>query len=107
MLTQEKTNKHTYISRYNGFKIYYNSNDGKYCNGRTAWLKKQQSYILYVTEKGDTWDNLSLKFYGNPTYYWVILDGNRLLDPFDSVPIGVQIKIPVLSDIEFMKGERE
>ena len=51
---------------------------------------------------GDTWDNLSLLYYGNPTYYWVICSFNRVQDPFKELVVGEKIKIPTISVIKFL-----
>ena len=101
MLQQEKIISTDHISRYNGFSSYYNTEDEKYMGGRVAWLSDDTTYLNYVTQKNDTWENIALKYYANPTFWWVILDANKIADPFMECKPGYQIKIPVLSNITF------
>lgn len=102
-----KTN--TFFSRYNGFSYYYNklsekkvkikdSNgdyvidsftglpayqiEGKYNMSTSSWLKDSDEFEAYTVKKGDTYDSIALDKYNNPTYYWIICDFNRIIDPF-------------------------
>ena len=65
------------------------------------WLYDDTPYIIYTAKQGDTYDNLALRYYANPTYWWIITDFNRVLDPFVSPKIGEKIKIPIFSNLEF------
>lgn len=89
------------LSRYQVFPYFYYYNDSKYCYGTTAQLKNNTNYINYIVQVGDTFDTLALKFYNNPTYYWIICDFNRIQDPFSTLKEGATIKIPTFSDIEY------
>lgn len=89
------------LSRYQAFPYFYNSVDDKYIYGTTSQLDDSTIYSSYIVEKGDTWDSLALKFYNNPTRYWVILDFNRIQDPYIEPKEGQKIKIPNLSSIIF------
>ena len=64
-------------------------------------MKDTTPYQIYTVKKNDTWDLLALENYNNPTYYWILLDFNRIQDPFVELKEGTQIKIPTLSSIEF------
>lgn len=82
-ILKEKTAKTSnYFSRYNGLFYYYNELDGKYQLSTKSWLKYNNDYITHSVEEGDTWDKLALKYYNNPTYYWIICDYNKIIDPF-------------------------
>jgi nucleoid-associated protein YgaU len=89
------------LSRYQSFPYFYNEVDNKYIYGITSQLDDSTIYSSYIVQKGDTWDSLALKFYNNPTRYWVILDFNRIQDPYVEPQEGQKIKIPNLSSIVF------
>lgn len=101
-LTDEQSVIYSDLTRYNIFPIYYNTEDNKYIMQTTANLALDSAYSLYVTKAGDTLDTLAYKFYKNPSYYWAIADFNRIQDPFESLPKGKQLKIPVLSSLEYI-----
>lgn len=89
------------FSRYQQFPIYYNVLDDKYFGGATTWLSDKTSYIIHKVEIPDTLDSLAYQYYGNPTFYWIIADFNRIHDPFKKLETGTNIKIPSFSEIEF------
>ena len=89
------------FSRYANFPYYYNTQDKKYVYGTTAQLKDSTPYSVHTVEQNDTLDSLALKYYNNPTYFWIIADFNRIQDPYTHLDIGSQIKIPVFSNVEF------
>lgn len=89
------------ISRYSVFPYYYNRLDDKYLYIRTANLINTTPATLYTTKKKETCDSLALKFYGNPTLYWIIADYNRILDPYITFDEGSTIWIPNYSNIIF------
>ena len=90
-----------YISRYTTCPIYYHSLDDKYIVGRDKWLKDNTLFTEYIVKKGDTYDTLALRFYNNPTYYWIICSFNRIQDPYINPKPGTTLKIPSFSNIEF------
>lgn len=101
-ILQDKAYKeYNYISRYAPFPYYYNRLDDKYIYGITGHIRKDISFVLHIAKYRDTFDSLALKYYGNPTYYWAICDFNDIQDPFSSIEIGQEIKIPTLSSITF------
>lgn len=89
------------LSRYSQFPYYYNTLDDKYICSTTSYLDNTTRYTLYQVRPGDTYDNLALALYGNPTYYWIICSYNHVQDPFEKPEEGSYIKLPVISDIEF------
>lgn len=102
ILTNESTKTSEYYSRYNGIAQYYNKHDKKYQLALKSWLKKDFDSISYVVEKGDTFDYLALKFYNNPTYYWLICDANDIVNPFREPEEGDILLIPSLgNNIQF------
>lgn len=109
VLTERTIKSNDFFSRYNGFAYYYNKlseklvrvkdsdgndvidpvtgqpmfrKEGKYNMSTSSWLKDTDNYEAYVVEEGDTYDSIALKKYNNPTYYWIICDFNRIVDPF-------------------------
>ena len=91
----------SYISRYSNLPYYYHTLDNKYIVGTAKWLKDTTSAITHIVKQGDTFDTLALKYYNNPTLYWIICSFNRINDPYIDLEIGSEIKIPSLSTIEF------
>lgn len=101
ILKDARLRQYKKLSRYATFPYYYNTLDDKYQYGTTSYLKKDCQYENYKIKYGDSLDILALKFYNNPTYYWVIADFNNIIDPFLELPEGYYIKIPTISNIEF------
>lgn len=89
------------LSRYVALPYYYHSKDNKYTYGTTRHLKTDTYYVLHMVQRGDTFDSLALEYYNNPTYYWIIMDFNRIQDPFTELEEGVYIKIPSISKLEW------
>ena len=104
MELKDKTYKaYDKLSRYNNFPYYYHPIDNKYIYGTTAYLKDTTPYVVHIVKKNDTLDSLALFYYNNPTYYWIIADFNRIIDPYEPLTVGTQIKIPSFSNIEFLE----
>lgn len=101
VLTDKKYREYSGISRYSAFPIYYNNNDKKWVGATTSYLRDDTPYNSYRVEAGDTYDNLALRFYNNPTLYWAICSFNKVQDPFKDPEVGVILRIPVLSTISF------
>lgn len=89
------------LSRYSPFPYYYNTRDKKYVYGTVTHLDNNTRYQLYEVKPNDTYDIIALKFYNNPTYFWVICDFNRIIDCFSSPEVGSKLKIPSLSNLVF------
>lgn len=100
-LTDKSYRSYDYISRYQSFPYYYNSTDKHYIYGTTSQLDDSTSYTLYKTQKNDTFDSISLKFYNSPIFFWVICDFNRIQDPYMTIEEGTYLKIPSLTTIQF------
>lgn len=89
------------VSRYSPFPYYYNIEDEKFMYGVTANLKDDIAYTIHVVKHGDTFDSIALKYYNNPTYYWVVADFNKYRDAFIELEDGQKIKVPAFSSLEF------
>ena len=101
VLTDKKYISYNKISRYTSFPIYYHNLDNKWVGGTTKYLRDDTPYINYKVQVGDTWDNLALYYYNNPTLYWVICSFNHVQDPFTDPEEGLVIRIPTLSSIDY------
>lgn len=103
---KDKTNEqYDYTSRYTTIPYYYHTLDKKYTYGIWSNLKNTTSYVAHNVKDTDNLDYLALKYYNNPTYWWVIAAFNDIQDPFirlvDSYSV---IKIPNIQSIDF--GDR-
>ena len=100
-LVDKAYRSYEYISRYASFPYSYDTNDSKYIYGTTSYLKDDISYVIHKVNQNDTFDSIALKYYNNPTLYWVICDFNKIQDPFINIEVGTEIKVPTLSNISF------
>lgn len=89
------------LSRYESFPYYFDTESQKYVYGRTAFLDQSTAFTIHVTGPDDTFDSLALFYYGNPTYYWIIADFNRVLDCYTTLPENINVMIPSISSIRF------
>ena len=90
------------VSRYQVFPFYYNNLDDKYIYGLTSHLIVDGTkFVAHKVKRDETLDSLALHYYNNPTYYWVIADFNRILDPYEELEVGKVLKIPTFSNIAF------
>ena len=101
ILTQKRYKSFDYISRYSSCPTYYHRLDNKYIVGKDKWLDDTTPYTEYISEKGDTYDLLALRYYNNPTLFWVICSFNRIRDPYTNIKVGTTLKIPLLANIDF------
>ena len=54
--------------------------------------------FLYTTLQGDTWDMISIDFYGNPNLSFVIINANLELSEYIVFDGGIELKIPIIPD---------
>ena len=88
--------------RYTGVPYYYNTQDEEYIYGLCSNMKKDSPWVAHKVRPEDSLDSLALKYYNNPTYWWVIAFFNNINDSLvhliDYYDI---IKIPSIASIEF------
>lgn len=98
ILTNKTAKTSNHFSRNAGFYYYYNTLDGKDQLSTKAWLGEVPAtdYKKYVVKEGDTYDSIALEYYNNPTYYWIICDYNRVIDPFIEPKKGDILYLPTL-----------
>ena len=129
VLTNRTIKSSDFFSRYNGFAYYYNKlsekkvkikdsngndvidsytvqpsyqKECKYNMSTSSWLKETDEYEAYTVKEGDTYDSIALAKYNNPTYYWIICDFNRIVDPFIEPKPGDILYLPSRGkDLEF------
>ena len=102
VLINKSYKDYDYISRYASFPYYYNIRDKKYIYGFTSQLNKDVNYTLHKVKPTETLDTISLDYYNNPTYYWVLAYFNNIQDAFEPLIEGQEIKIPTLSELTFI-----
>lgn len=101
-LINKSFKQYEYISRYSTVPYYYDEQFDKYVYGTAYNLRTDTPYIIHIAKERDTFDTLALKYYNNPTLYWVICDFNRIQNPFSEIEVGDKIKVPTLSSISFI-----
>lgn len=101
-LTSKQTTTFDYKSRYAGVPFYFDTDKNKEIFGVGTQIRFDTPYLVHTIEATDTLDSLSLTYYNNPTYWWVIAYFNKINDPFtDIVRTYKSLKIPVISSIVF------
>lgn len=91
-----------YTSRYTGIAYYYDSEAQKDVYGIVKPMQKGTSWIAHKLKQEDSLDSLALKYYNNPTFWWVIAFFNNINDPFIKLNEHFDIiRIPNISSIVF------
>ena len=91
-----------YLSRYAGVPYYYNIRDNREVSGLSPNMIKHNNYVLHEVKARDTLDSLALKYYNNPTYWWIIAYFNDIQDAFiDLKSRYTTLKIPSVNSISF------
>ncbi len=57
-------------------------------------IKPTNDDIYIISTQSDRLDLLAAKYYGDPTYWWVISVANNLNDASLSIEVGKQLRIP-------------
>lgn len=94
--------KFDYLSRYTNVPHYYDTIGNREVFGIGTNLKNNTEFVTHKIKSNDTLNSLALKYYNNPTFWWVIAYFNDIQDPFKPLRIKYEtIKIPSISSIEF------
>lgn len=104
MDTLKKKNYATfdYLSRYTHVPYYYDSLEDKEIYGIGTNIKNNTESLSHKVKANDTLNSLALKYYNNPTFWWVIAYFNDIQDSFIQLSDRYEIiKIPNISSIEF------
>lgn len=73
----------------------YKNTENKMVSDRYS-LYSPSDYKLVKLEKDLSLDEISIKYYDTPLYYWIIGEANNIKDPFVKVKKGVSLRIPIL-----------
>lgn len=57
-------------------------------------IKATNEDIYIISTQSDRLDLLASRYYGNPTYWWIIAVANNLNDASLSIEVGKQLRIP-------------
>jgi hypothetical protein len=96
--------KYEYLSRYTNLPYYYDTLSGRNIYGIGTNLKTTTEFVTHKVRSNDTLNSLSLKYYNNPTYWWVIAYFNNVQDAFKPLTDKYEtLKIPNITGIEFGK----
>lgn len=84
------------MNRYQNIPVI-KSTTGKqmYATSRYPEIPLSENDIYVYTTQGDRYDVLSLNYYGDSSFWWIIASANPNIDLMTLViPEGVQIRIP-------------
>lgn len=94
--------KFDYLSRYTSIPYYYDTLSDRQIYGIGTNLKNTTEYVTHVIKSNDTLNSLALKYYNNPTFWWVIAYFNDIQDAFKPLKDKyVTLKIPSIASVEF------
>lgn len=93
-----------YLSRYTSVPYYYDTLADKQIYGIGTNLKTTSEFVTHKVKSNDTLNSLALKYYNNPTFWWVIAYFNNIQDSLKPLRDKYEtLKIPSISSIEFGK----
>lgn len=91
-----------YPSRYANVPYYYDTLTNKEIYGIGTNIKTTTEFVTHKVATRDTLNYLALKYYNNPTYWWVIAYFNDIQDAFKPLSEKYEtLKIPNIAGIEF------
>jgi hypothetical protein len=91
-----------YLSRYSATPYYYDTLQNREVYGIGTNLKTNTEFLTHKIKSNDTLNSLALKYYNNPTFWWIIACFNDIQDPFKPLRDKYEtIRIPSISSIEF------
>ena len=94
--------EYNYLSRYSNVPYYYDTLSGKEIYGIGTNLKQTAEFVTHIVKSNDTLNSLALKYYNNPTFWWIIAYFNDIQDPFKPIMQKYKtLRIPNISNIEF------
>lgn len=101
-LTNKMYEKFDYLSRYTTVPYYLDTLQNRKIYGIGTGLKTSAEFVTHKVKSNDTLHSLSLKYYNNPTFWWVIAYFNDIQDSFKPLAHKYEtLKIPNISSIEF------
>lgn len=101
-LKNKNYESYDYLSRYTAVPYYFDTIRQREIYGIGSNLRKDTPYVSHKLDQEDTLHNLALRYYNNPTYWWVIAYFNDIQDSFISLIDHYSIiKIPNIAGITF------
>lgn len=96
-LTGESFTETTQLSQFQILQILQNK-EYYYNIWRNLILTEEQKsemtiYEIYVVKENDFWENISWEIYKTVYYWWVIAFFNDIINPFESLYVGQQLRI--------------
>lgn len=106
-LKNKKYKSFDYLSRYTNVPYYYDSLESKEVYGIGTNLINTTEFVTHKVKSNDTLNSLALKYYNNPTFWWVIAYFNDIQDAFRPLRDKyTTLKIPSIASIEFGRINR-
>jgi hypothetical protein len=101
-LKNKNYESYDYLSRYTQVPYYFDTLNQREVYGIGSNLLKDSPYVSHKVTPEDTLHSLSLQYYNNPTYWWVIAYFNDIQDSFVSLIDHYKIlRIPNIASIAF------
>ena len=101
-LTNKKFAKYDYTSRYLDVPYYFDTLAKRELYGIGSNMLKNSPWVAHKVRPEDTLEALALKYYNNPTFWWIIAYFNDIIDVFAELTATFDIlKIPNISSISF------
>ena len=101
-LKNKKYNSFVELNRYETVPSYYDTLTGRDVYGIGTNMRTDTEYVTHKVRSNDTLESLALKYYNNPTFWWVIAYFNDIQDAFKPLRVKfTTIKIPNISGVEF------
>lgn len=100
--------KYGYLCRYTGTPFYYDTVNERECAGIAQDVSKDAPSFTHIVKRGESLDSLALKYYNNPTYWWVIAAFNNIQDALienleKAYPV---LQIPNIGSVTFEREKR-
>lgn len=92
----DKLDMYNFANLFNVVELGENSyfNINKTINFKNVDYIPESLYSIYEIKYGDSWTNISYKFYGTIKLWWLICKFNDVKDPFEELLQGSFLKIP-------------
>lgn len=86
-------------SRYTFIKTLKSLGKQYHATNRLRGMRATGGETLYIVDNSteNRLDKISLMFYNDPTYWWLIAHANNIFDAFTEVKRGKQLRIPPLT----------
>lgn len=95
-------NDFDYFSRYTNIPYYYDTIMNRDIYGIGTNMKTNTEFVTHKLKSNDTLHSLALKYYNNPTFWWVVAYFNDVQDSFKPLTDKYDtIKIPNIASVEF------